>query len=182
MARRRAAERLAARDPHTWGVDRTALSLPANADVVSAAESGGRRLLARRRDVFDRLLVGERGGALAAVRRLQADIALLHGGSGGVARYAERIDGGAGDDPWPDIRLGAGRRVRSALALTGAVSGRLLLAICEADAGLAAGGDWRALVRRETGEHLADAQAGALRLACGDLAVAYATLDRTHRG
>jgi hypothetical protein len=187
VARRRAAERQADRDPQTWGVDPASLLLPANADVVSEDDTDERRgsvrrRPGRRRDIFDRILAHERREALAAVRRLQADLALLHGGPTGVARYQERIDGCADSDPWPDRRLRAGERVRSALALTGAVSGRLLLAICEADVGPAAGGDWRALVRRETGEHLADAQAGALRLACGNLALAYAALDRTRRG
>jgi hypothetical protein len=37
--------------------------------------------------------------------------------------------------------------------------------------------DWRAVVERETGERLADAQGAALRAACENLAGAYRLLD-----
>lgn len=175
IARRRAAERLAEKDPETWGVDRTALALPANADIETG---GGPRLLARRRDVFDRLLAGERGEALAAIRRLQTDIAARHMRPGGVARYAERIDAGPGEDPFADRRLRAGERLRRVLALTGAASARLLIALVEPPTALGRPGDWRTVVERESGERLADAQAGAVRAACLNLTAAYAAFDR----
>ena len=49
VARRRAAERQADRDPQTWGVDPTSLLLPANADVVSEDDTDERRGSVRRR-------------------------------------------------------------------------------------------------------------------------------------
>jgi hypothetical protein len=182
IARRRASERLADRDPQTWGVDRAALSLAANDDVEARAEAGGRHLIARRRDIFERLLNGPRGHvALAAVRRLQADLAARHAGCGVVARYAARIDAGPADDPFTERRLRAGARTRRVLSRTGASSARLLLALIEPDAALGKKADWRTIVERETGETLADAQAGVLRAACVNLAAAYADLDRSRR-
>lgn len=180
IARRREATRLANRDPQTWGLDPTALRLSANADMDATVDPSGRRALIRRRDIFERLFGSQSGHiALAAVRRLQADLAARHAGCGGVARYAARIDAGPGDDPFAERRLRAGVRARRVLALSGTSSARLVLALIEPDAALGQGVDWRAVVERETGEGLADAQAGALRLACFNLAEAYAALDRS---
>jgi hypothetical protein len=178
IAQRRAAERLAERNPESWGVDRAALALPANADVEAGAAGGGRRHTACRRDAFDRLLAAERGEALTAVRRLQADIAARHMRPGGVAPYAERVDAGPAEDPFADKRLRAGERLRQVLVHTGAASARLLVALVEPAAALGQVGDWRTVVERESGERLADAQAGALRAACLNLAAAYAAFDR----
>lgn len=180
LARRREAERAADRDPQAWGVDRAALNLAVNADVEAGSVPGEQRLSARRRDVFERLLSGQRGHiALAAVRRLQTDLAVRHTGSGGVARYAPRIDASPADDPFAERRLRAGARARRVLSRTGTASARLLLALIEPDAALGQGVAWRAVVERETGERLADAQAGALRAACVNLAEAYAELEGT---
>jgi hypothetical protein len=172
LARRRAE----ARDPACWGLDRVALALPANADVEAAPEPG-RGVRARRRDVFDRLVAGP---ALEAVRRLQRDMTIAHALAGGVAAYAERIDRGPDDDGGLDQRLRAGQRVRRAFMLTGPASARLLKALCEGDAAIPA--DWRAVVERESGERLADAQGAVLRAACENLAGAYAALDRGPNG
>ncbi|HEY1561894.1 MAG TPA: hypothetical protein VGF71_13580 [Caulobacteraceae bacterium] len=180
IARRREAQRLADRDPRTWGVDPISLGLAANADIEARADVCGHGLRAQRRDVFERLLGGQQGNAaLAAVRRLQADLAARHAGCGGVARYAARIDAGPAEDPFAERRLRAGGRARRVLSLTGTASARLLLALMEPDAALGKRPDWRAVVERETGERLADAQAGALRAACVNLAEAYADLDRS---
>jgi hypothetical protein len=170
LALRRAAER----DPANWGIDRDALALPANAEVEAKPEAG-RGLRARRRDVFDRLV---NGPALAAVRRLQRDLAVAHALAGGVAAYAERIDRGPDGDPALDARLRAGDRARRAFAMSGMASARLLKAICEGEAALGRPAEWRAVVERETGERLADAQGAVLRAACENLAAAYAVLDR----
>lgn len=180
IARLRAAEREKARDPSNWGLDREALRLAANAGVETRVDPVGRLMRARRQDVFDVFFTRGRlsQAALDAVRRLQADIALLHALAGGVAAYAERIDRPRADEYLPDARHQAGRRVSSALSLAGPANARLLLALCEADAVLGRAADWRALVERETGERLADAQGAILRAAGENLAGAFAILDR----
>jgi hypothetical protein len=172
LARLRAAEREAARDPAAWGVNREALALTANADV----EAGARERRVRRQDVFDRLLTA--GPSLDAIRRLQRDIAALHALAGGVACYAERIDNRSTGEAGADLRHRAAERARGVLELTGAASARLLLALCEADVALGRPAEWRALVERESGERLADAQGAVLRAACENLAGAYVVADR----
>ncbi len=180
IARLRAAEREKARDPANWGLDRDALRLAANAGVETRPDPSGRLMRARRQDAFD--VFFNRGrlsrAALDAVRRLQADIALLHALAGGVAAYAEHSDRSRAGETFTDARHQAGRRVSAALSLAGPASARLLLALCEADAALGRGADWRALVERETGERLADAQGAILRAAGENLAGAFAILDR----
>jgi hypothetical protein len=179
IALQRAAEREQARDPANWGLDREALRLAANADVDMRAEPAGRLMHARRQDVFDLFFARGRlsKGAVDAVRRLQADIALLHAVAGGVAAYAERIDRSKSDEGLADARHLASRRIAAALSLAGPVNARLLGALCEADAALGRSANWRSLVERETGERLADAQGAILRAACENLAGAFAILD-----
>ncbi|MEO8811604.1 MAG: hypothetical protein ABI376_01665 [Caulobacteraceae bacterium] len=176
IARRRAAAREAARDPATWGIDATALDLPANAAVERAART-------RRQDVFD--LFRARGklspDALEAVRRLQADIAVLHRTHAGGSAFAPRIDRSRRPDGFTDARLRAGGRIEAVLALSGAATGRVIVALCEEEAVHGRSGDWRETVARETGERLPDGQGAILRLACENLAGAYATLDRISR-
>jgi len=175
LARRRAAEREAAGDPAAWGVNREALVLAANADV----ESGAHERRVRRRDIFDRLLTA--GPSLDAVRRLERDIAAMHALAGGVACYAERIDNRSAGEAGADLRHSAAERARTVLEFTGAASARLLLALCETDVALGRPAEWRALVERESGERLADAQGAVLRAACENLAGAYAVADRRRR-
>jgi hypothetical protein len=184
IARRRAAERQAARDPATWGLDRPSLALAANADVETGADLAGRTVRARRQDVFDLLFVRGRlsQGALDAVRRLQGDIAILHRAAGGVAAYAPRIDRSRAAGEVSDARHRAGRRVETALARSGPVSARLLVALVEPATALGRSGDWRAAIEAHTGERLADAQGAILRLACENLAAAYALIDGGRRG
>jgi hypothetical protein len=180
VARLRAVEREKARDPANWGLDREALRLAVNAGVETRVDPAGRLTRASRQDVFDMFFTRGRlsQAALDAVRRLRADIALLHALAGGVAAYAERIDHSRADENLPDARHRAGRRVSAALSLAGPANARLLLALCEADAALGRTTDWRTLVERETGERLADAQGAILRAAGENLAGAFAILDR----
>jgi hypothetical protein len=112
------------------------------------------------------------------VRRLQADIAALHRTSEGVTDFRPRVDASRRPDAFGDHRRRAGARVEAALRLSGAASAALLAALCEADVVLGRSGDWRAVVLRETGETLPDAQGAILRAACENLAGAYRTLDR----
>jgi hypothetical protein len=184
IAQRRAAERTQSREPASWGLDREIFRLPANAEVEMRTDPAGRPVRARRLDVFDLLFTRGRlsQGALDAVRRLQADMASLHAQAGGVAAYAEHIDRSRSGCGLDERRLRAGRRAAKVRALTGSASARLLTLLCEAGAALGQGGDWRDLVRRETGERLADAQGAVLRAACENLAEAYAILDRRGLG
>lgn len=179
IARRRATEKLAERRPENWGVNRAALCLPANDDVQAWAARS--RTGVYRRDVFDRLLAGERPSMLAAVRRLQADVGSRIGSAGGVGRYAERIDVSRVDDLRLDRQLSAGARLGKVLALAGQRSARLLLALVEPETALGRSTDWRKVIEQETGERLAEVQAEVVRAACVDLADAYADLDRAGR-
>ena len=180
IARRRAAERLADRDPARWGIDAQALTLAANADVERRPGADGRAARVRRQDVFD--LLAARGKlrpeALDAVRRLQNDIAALHRTLTGGGDFSPRIDRSRAPDAFSEARRRAGGRIEAALALAGASSARLLAALCEPEMILGRGADWRAVVARETGESLPDAQGALLRAACENLAGAYVTLDR----
>jgi hypothetical protein len=180
IARRGAAER--ARNPgEAEGLDRGTLALAANADVETRSDAAGRLIRARRQDVFD--LLRARGrlspAALDAVRRLQDDIACLHRTDMGGVSYAPRVDRSVDPQSFSDARRRAGARIEAALAHAGAVSARLLAALCEPDVVLGRAADWRAVVERETGERLADAQGAILRMACENLAEAYGMTDRT---
>lgn len=182
IARRRAAERLAERDPAQWGVDAAALALPARADVEVLAGAGP-EIRARRRDVFDTF---HARGALSAagreaIRRLQADIAILHRTQTAGRELAPKVDASRKADDINDRRLAAGERIAGALKLSGVASAGLLAALAEAEAALGRPADWRATVARLTGETLADAQGAVLRSACENLAGAYAALDRERR-
>lgn len=178
IARRRAAERLAEREPERWGVDTAAFSLPANADVQILATTGP-ETRARRRDVFD--LFHARGALSAAgreaVRRLREDVAVLHRTEAGGRDMAPKIDTTRRSDGFSDRRLAAGERIEAALRLAGPASAALIAALAEADVVTGRSADWRAIVARQTGETLADAQGAVLRAACENLAGAYVALD-----
>ncbi len=180
IARRRAAERLAERDPATWGVNEAAMSLAANAAAVARSSPPGRRPNVRRQDAFDCLVArgGLSRGALEAVRRLQDDIAVLHRTLAGGGDFAPRIDRSPDPQSFTDARRRAGARIEAALALAGPASARLLVALCESEAVLGRAADWRAVVAAHTAERLPDAQGAVLRAACENLAGAYATIDR----
>ena len=183
IARRRALERARDQDPAQWGLATDSLALPANADVARRSDLVGRTTSARRQDVFD-LLHGRgklKQDALAAVRRLQDDIALLHRSPGGVGDLTPRVDRSRDPQGVSDARLRAGGRIEAALALAGASSARLLAALCEPDVVLGRSIEWRAVVLRETGERLPDAQGAILRVSCENLAGAYARVDKARR-
>jgi hypothetical protein len=181
IARRRAAEREREREAANWGLDREALTTrAANADVETKSDAVGRLVRARRQDVFD--LLRARGrlspAALDAVRRLQDDIACLHHTRLGGVSYEPRVDRSTRPQTFNDARLRAGARIEAVLARAGAISARLLAALCEPDVVLGRAADWRAVVERETGETLPDAHGAILRMACENLAGAYGMTDR----
>lgn len=183
IARRRAAERLRAQDPATWGADADALALPANAAVAVDALPGGRVIRAQRQDVFETFRAR---GSLSpagyeAVRRLQDDLATLHQTHAGRVDYSPRVDRSRTGDSFADRRLRAGERIEAAMALTGAASARLLSALCETDVVHGRAADWRAVVATVAGERLPDAQGALIRAACENLAGAYAAIDNGRR-
>lgn len=180
IARRRAADRARLRDPAAWGIEASQLALPVNSDVEAALGPAKKILRARRQDVFD--LLHGRGrlsrAALEAARRLQADAALLHRTVSGGRELGPRVDISRRPEGMSDARRAAGERIAAALRLAGASSAALLSALVEGESVLGRADDWRAVVRRITGESLADAQGAVLRAACENLAGAYAALDR----
>lgn len=179
IARRRAAERQAARDPATWGLNAEALGLAANVSVTMSPPAPGAPRRIRRRDLFDGLqargALGQR--AVDAVRRLQADMAILHR-TLSCADWSPRIDVSRNPAEPGEARLAAGRRIAAVLTRSGGASARLLDAVISAEAGLGPACHWRAAVEQVSGERLADAQGAILRMACANLADAYADLDR----
>jgi len=183
IARRRAEARAREKDPAQWGLPVEALALPAQADIEQRRDLAGRVARARRQDVFD--LLAARGklkaDAVTAVRRLQDDIAVLHRAPGGVGDLTPRVDRSRTSHTFADARLAAGARIDAVLAFAGSASAGLLVALCEPDVVLGRGVDWRAVVARATGETLPDAQGALLRVACENLAGAYARADRTRR-
>jgi hypothetical protein len=183
LARRRAAERARQADPAAWGLNREALALGANAAVSLRCDAAGRPVRARRQDIFE--LMAARGRlsdqALAAVRRLQDDLAALHATALGGRGFAPRVDCSLNPQGFTEARRRAGERIAAALGLCGAASARLLAATTEPGAVAGRDLDWRAAVERTTGERLADAQGALLRMACENLAGAYAELDRRRR-
>jgi hypothetical protein len=128
-------------------------------------------------------MMGARGRlgakALEAVRRLQEDIARLHRTGMGGVRYEPRVDQSISPQGYSDSRLRAGARIERVLRLAGPASARLLAALCEPALVAGRAEDWREVVRRETGEGLADAQGALLRMACDNLAGAYEIVDRS---
>ena len=183
ILRRRALERARATEPDGWGVDARSLRLPVNGDVEALLGARGKVVRARRQDVFD--LLSARGrlapDALGAVRRLQQDLAVLHRTLSGTREFSPRVDIQRDPQGFSDARLRAGERIAAVLELSGAASARLLSALCEAAVVEARAEDWRAVVERETGERLADAQGAALRAACENLAGAYRLFDDRRR-
>lgn len=180
MLRRRAAERASGRDPATWGLDTDRLRLPAYKDVDVTTDQAGRIVRARRQDIFD--LMSGRGrlspAAVNAVRRLQDDIACLHRTATGSMAFAPRVDRSPNTEGFSESRRRAGARIELVLSLAGPASARLLGALCEPEVVLGRATDWRAVVKRETGEGLSDAQGAILRMACENLAGAYDMVDR----
>ena len=171
ILRHRALERAGAIEPDEWGVDARALRLPVNGDVDARFGAGGKVVRARRQDVFD--LLAARGrlapDTLSAVRRLQQDLAMLHRTLSGARDFSPRVDAQRSPQGFSDARLRAGERISAVLELSGAASARLLAALCEAAVVEGRAADWRAVVERETGERLPDAQGAALRAACENL-------------
>jgi hypothetical protein len=183
IARRRAAERARDRDPGAWGIDGDQLRLAVNQYVETRPDGGGRIGRARRADVFDLFLARGKLSAAGheAVRRLQDDLAILHRTVCGGGEFAPKVDHSRRPAAFSERRRAAGLRIQAALGLAGCASARLIAALCESEVVLGRSRSWRTVVERATGERLADAQGAILRLACENLAGAYALIDRGKR-
>ena len=187
IARRRIAARQAIlvgdQPSDAGGLTPGALALAVNAAVRVETDPAGRITRARRQDVFDLFQARGKLGpdAYQAVRRLQDDIAVLHRVVTGGGDIAPRVDRSRTADGFSDARLAAGARIEAVLTLSGPASARLLVALCEPAVIEGRGGDWREVVGRVTGERLPDAQGAILRVACENLAGAYAASARKRR-
>ena len=180
IALRHAAARALQRDPAQWGIDPAAMALGANAAVAVQVGASGAVARARRQDVFDLFLARGRLTQCGydAIRRLQDDIACLHRTATGSMAFAPRVDRSPDTEGFSETRRRAGARIESVLSLAGPANARLLGALCEPEVVLGRASDWRAVVKRETGEGLSDAQGAILRMACENLAGAYDMVDR----
>lgn len=176
------------RDPSRWGVNTDSLSLVANADVATVAETRKTVARAQRYDVF--ALLHGRGTLspqlLVSVRRLQDDIAirtrtdgkpepmLVQGNHRSVelvtarslkaATDVDRVMGVSAEKE--DVGLGIQRQMWR----------DLLEALCGCPVA-----NWRPTVQRVTGEHRKPQQANYVIRACEALNTAYGEIDRRER-
>lgn len=158
-----------------YGIDLTTHVLPQNADVIAIKDRAGRVQTARRGDVFDRLL---NDSQLRAVRRLEADIAEQ---MGQTWRPGQRVTVDASQFP-PGQNIGqmqidAGKRVKAALAGSGARCGWLLHSLIVGIAGKERT-DWRGIVLYVTGEGNEQAQGARVRAAADNLVAAYGAVEK----
>lgn len=187
IARERAAARAACKDPAQWGAD--ARALRAQPDVEVIMETKTKVQTAKRSDVFSRvLLLTDRSAAdqerltasLAAVRRLEHDVALRAGVTGGG--FGIHVDQGR-PIPISDVSLLAGDRIKAVLALVGRRDAALLAELIEPRQVMTSDEQerWRQVVVMFTGETLPHAQSSAVRGACDNLARAYWEIDQAPR-
>jgi hypothetical protein len=171
-------------NPAKWGINREALSLVANKGVKADRKAPRNAPRSRRFD-WCALLVQRRvlePSHVACVDRLVADIAerFALGGSGEAGEKVDCVSAPHKRSGINDARLFALERIEAVLMMTGPASARLLLALCEpaATRGDGALKDYRAVVRRQTGEIDAKRQIGHIRAACDNLREAYDSIDR----
>lgn len=176
--------RRAGRNPATWGLNESALTLASNADIDREPPTRYRVERIRRFDVF--ALFHARGElddhALQAVRRFQGDMAILHRTQGA----STVLVGACQPGPWiaEDFNLArkaAGERVADVLAGTGQHSARILVALVEQDVVNGRAPNWHYEVERVTGEPNKAARGSLVKVACANLAASYADLDQRPR-
>lgn len=114
--------------------------------------------------------------SLHAVRRLEADMIDWHG-VGADHGLTARVQGSSPRSLLTDRQLMAAQRVEAALQAVGGAERRILEGLLLPQFSGATRVDWRAVVQGVTHEHRHECQAALLRLACGNLASAYAFLD-----
>lgn len=169
-------------DPAKWGVNEDNLRLAANSEVTVEGETRTKVKRVMRWDVFRLLWIrhGISDAALASVRRLQEDIAILHRTHG--ASDAIRTIGSTSTPEGLSLaRREAGERIREVMAGMRPKPAKLILALTEREAIDGVIPDWRAIVKHATGQHNRQGQADQVRQACEALAESYKTLDNRPR-
>lgn len=188
IARFRHEARKQQRDPANWGIDPTITALPVNANIK--AEDGIKSGTISRAQRFDTFrLLHHRGSlssdVLISVDRLHVDIAIMHGveGRSGVPVKVDCSTRDAELEVPARVkrRLAASARIDAVLLRTGPVGASLLIALSEPVIVHGRSIDWRAVVRRVTGELNPVAQTARVRDACENLMGAYSAIDRQPR-
>lgn len=172
--------------PDTWGIDPDAVDLPANADVETVRDHGGKLARARRYDVFS-LLFYRPGSKLLptsydAVRRLQSDLAILHRtqGAGDAIRATGKGATGALSavmDGFTRAQREAGERITAVLVGMTPWCAKLIRELAEHGVVQPSEPNWHAIVKRQTGEIDRYQRGGKVRFACDDLAESYRRID-----
>lgn len=161
------------RKPELWGTNDAALRLPSNADVQQIAETRTRTRRVFRFDCFETLKLEP--DQVAAVRRLQDDIAIRFGVDGSAAKLS--VQGGGSVDLVTQRSIDAARRVEAVLALTDPWHGELILALSEPTVTRGERANWHATVKRLLGLVDRGAQARAVRYAAEGLRRAWTEFD-----
>lgn len=183
------------RNPASWGANDEALKLKANADVAvqEAWGEGGAAAIKRRvrYDVFALLFFATHGQRLGeasylAVRRLQADIAVLHRTQGAGDAIRATGNGATGAmamvvEDFSITRIAAGDRINVVQAGMEPWAAKLLTELCEAEAIRGQTPNWHAIVSRHTGEMDRAERGRLVRRACDDLAESYRRIDNEPR-
>lgn len=174
-------ERLTRRDPAKWGVNREAALLAANSDIVHEAETRTKVARVARYDVF--ALMHSREGitsqGLVCVRRLQEQLAIRHKTAGTV--NMDRVDGGSAPGGLTDAQVEAGTQILDVVALTGVLTGNLLLALISPEIIHGQRVNWRNVTQAITGEVYPHGQAAIVRAAVANLMEAYKVYDNQPR-
>lgn len=171
------------RNPELWGPNEDALKLVANADVQDTASTRDKVRRVQRFDCFH--VFHARGElpqhALAAVRRLSDDIAVLHRTSGAQGT-GPKVQNSTKTTGLSHSQILAGQRISDVSGMTGAHSWAILQALIERPAIMGDNlNNWRAVVQDLTGEHNHMAQGALVKAAAMNLAGAYSAIDQGER-
>jgi hypothetical protein len=166
-----AAEREAAKDPTTWGIDPAKKTLPASRSVKTIAGARGSIAHARRLDAFDALhaIGGLTDGQHQAAQLLiksWAEMLGIAGRSG--AEPLDKVDSQGAAELVTQRMVDARARVERALGAVGAGTARLLVALVEPIV-LEGSVSLPDQVRRITGEVDLKAQRSLVRMSCENL-------------
>lgn len=185
--------------PKDWGgIDPAAMGMPSNSDVTADRDFSGRVSRAMRYDVFSLLFYTPQSRlaptSYDAVRRLQADMAILHRTQGAMDVQRTTGSGQTGalavvTEDFSITRVLAGKRVEQALhgwhrpgdgmwvAGMEPWAARLIRDLCEPEIINGQRQNWHAVVTRHTGEMDRHERGKIVRTACDDLAESYRRID-----
>lgn len=176
-AKKRSQERMAAKNPENWGVNTSAINLPANEDLEG--RTVGKSLFAHRTSWIDRLLVkgspeqigADRLSKLIATRKGEGD--RPEGGPSGVGSK----------DLVNDKMIQAAKEIERVLERVGSADRRLLVELIDPTViYTTAAQQWAVTVGVLTGEKHKNGQAAVVRSACRNLAEAFVWVDHNFRG